>query len=78
MLCGKAAERLLMRKWGAPLPVIRAGELLVLAHVSNFVYKHPAESVGSFSETLSSDLFCSAVHKQPGSAQLQRMTFLIF
>lgn len=50
----------------------------MLAHVFNSVYEHPAESVGSFSETLSSDLFYTAANKQPGSEQLQRMTFLIF
>lgn len=67
-----------MRKWGAPSPVIPTQELLVLARVFNSVHEHPAESVGSFSETLLSDLFYMAVNKQPGSAQLQRMTFLVF
>lgn len=67
-----------MRKWGALCPVIPTQELLVLARVSNSVCEHPAESVGSVSETLSSDLFYTAANKQPGSEQLQRMTFLIF
>lgn len=67
-----------MRKWGALCPVIPTQELLVLARVSSSVCEHPAESVGSVSETLSSDLFYTAVNKQPGSEQLQRMTFLIF
>lgn len=50
----------------------------MLVHVFNSLYEHPAESVGSFSETLSSDLFYTGANKQPGSEQLQRMTFLIF
>jgi len=67
-----------MRKWGALSPVIPARALPTLARVFNSVYEHPAESVGSFSETLSSDLFYAAVNKHPGSAQLQRMAFLVF
>lgn len=47
-----------MRKWGALCPVIPTQELLTCAF--NSVYEHPAESVGSFSETLSSDLFYAA------------------
>lgn len=66
-----------MRKWGALSSVIHTQELLVLACIFNSVYEHPAESVGSFSETLSSGLFYTAANK-PGSERLQRMTFLIF
>lgn len=65
-------------KVGCAVSCHPARELLVLTRVFNSVYEHPAESVGSFSETLSSDLFYTAANKQPGSAQLQRMTFLIF
>lgn len=67
-----------MRKRGALCPVIPTQELLEFARVFNSVCEHPAESVGSVSETLSSDLFSTAANKQPGSEQLQRMTFLIF
>lgn len=66
-----------MRKRGTLPPVIPRQELQALARVFNSVCEHPAEWWAA-SVRLSSDLFSTALNKQPGSAQLQRMTFLIF